>query len=388
MSRVRAILAILLVCLLVGRAAGMSFTFTYEDPGNIFGSRGWLDPNSLFQRNIRAAANLWAAHFTSNATIVIKVDNHSYAARAGGTSSNGRLLYTNAAGKKVWEPGPLTRVLTGSNPGQTAWGFDILLGFDANFVQNNYWFDPQPDLRTTAVPSNKGDFISVVMHELGHGFGMTGYRNFDTGLISGPDTTLFEDKSYFGGNGAAIGGGGVRNPMFFRGDLGKGVYGSDLHLVNVRSTDVNFSQNYFHLSSCGSADDGLRGTLMNGCVLPNGARLDITAFDAAVYGDLGYPLITPSGDYNGNHTVDAADYVAWRNTVGQTGTGLAADGNLNYQIDSGDFSYWRSRFGRAAGSGVEAENPVPEPGVTVLLVAAFLVTCASRRFPRPLFRQH
>jgi hypothetical protein len=371
------------VCLLASHAAAMSFTFSYEDPGNIFGSRGWLDPNSLFQQNIRAAANLWAAHFNSTANIVVKVDNHSYAARAGGTSSNGRQLYTNAAGKKVWEPGPLTRVLTGSNPGQTSTGFDIKLGFDTSFVQNNYWFDPQPTLRTAAVPSNKGDFISVVMHELGHGFGMTGYRAFDTGVVAGADTTLFEDKSYFGGNGTAIAG-GVRNPMYFRGDNAKTVYGSDLHLVNVRSTDPNYSQNYFHLSTCGSSDDGLRGTLMNGCVLPNGSRLDITALDAALFGDLGYPLITKSSDYNGNHTIDAADYVLWRNTVGQTGSGLAADGNLNSQIDIGDYNYWRSQFGKAAGSGAE----VPEPGVAMLLVVALFAVGGLRRVPRPLFRQH
>src|SRR5205823_1944251 len=135
-------------------------------------------PNSLFQRDMRAAANLWAARINSNQTIFETVDTQSYAARAGGTNSSGRLLYTTSAGKNVWEPGPLTRILTGSNPGQTGSGYDILLGFDASFVENNYWFDPQPELRSATVPANKGDFVSVVTHELGHGFGMAGYRDF------------------------------------------------------------------------------------------------------------------------------------------------------------------------------------------------------------------
>ena len=36
-----------------------------------------------------------------------------------------------------------------------------------------------------------------------------------------------------------------------------------------------------------------------------------------------------AGDYNKNGVVNAADYVVWRNSMGQTGWGLAADGDLN-----------------------------------------------------------
>ena len=169
MRLVRNLAPLLLSIAWAGTALAVSFNFTYvDDAGGTFASRGWLDSNSLFQRNIRAAADLLGAHINSNQTIVVHVDTHSFSARAGGTNSSGRFLYTNSAGKHVWEPGPLTRVLTGSNPG-IVWGYDILLGFDANFLQNSYWFDPQPELRSAAVPADKGDFISVVMHEFGHG---------------------------------------------------------------------------------------------------------------------------------------------------------------------------------------------------------------------------
>ena len=33
------------------------------------------------------------------------------------------------------------------------------------------------------------------------------------------------------------------------------------------------------------------------------------------------------GDYNANGVVDAADYTVWRDSLGQTGMGLAADGD-------------------------------------------------------------
>ena len=130
---------------------------------------------------------------------MVHVDTHSYAARAGGTNTYGRYLYTNVAGKNVWEVGPLTRILTGSNPGETFFGYDILLGFDATYVENQYWFDPQPELRTATVPVNKNDFMSVALHELGHGFGMTGNRDFSTGQIVGSTASQIDDHSYFGG---------------------------------------------------------------------------------------------------------------------------------------------------------------------------------------------
>jgi serralysin len=53
------------------------------------------------------------------------------------------------------------------------------------------------------------------------------------------------------------------------------------------------------------------------------------------------------GDYNNNGTVDLADYVLWRNSLGQTGDDLAADGNHNGLIDAGDYDLWRANFGRS-----------------------------------------
>ena len=384
--------AMVIALSLTARALALSFDFTYIDDANsTFASRGWLDPGSLFQRNIRAAADLSAARFDSDATIVVDVDPHSYFTRAGGTNALGRYLYTNTAGKNVWEFGPLTRILTGSNPGETFHGYDILLGFDAAFVENQYWFDPRPELRTDVVPANKGDFMSVVLHELGHGFGFTGYRDFSTGQILGNTATQFDDRSYFGGDGNPIANNGSRNPMYFRGDYAAGLYGGDLHLTHKPPGHPNYSQNFFHLSTCDG--DGLDGTLMNGCVLPNRAQLEITPLDSAVFADLGYPVVTPSADFNDNGSTDAADYVLSHNSFGQTGIGLAADGNLNNQVDQGDYTFWRSRFGQAAGSGsaLPSAEPlsaaVPEPATLLMVImtvagCSFQRRCSAQRVPK------
>ena len=49
----------------------------------------------------------------------------------------------------------------------------------------------------------------------------------------------------------------------------------------------------------------------------------------------------PTGDYNGDHVVDAADYTVWRDTLGQTvAKGSGADGNADGTINSSDYSFW------------------------------------------------
>ena len=56
---------------------------------------------------------------------------------------------------------------------------------------------------------------------------------------------------------------------------------------------------------------------------------------------------SPTGDYNGNGVVDAADYVVWRKTLNLPASpeGSGADGDQDGMIDSGDYPFWRDRFG-------------------------------------------
>jgi hypothetical protein len=291
----------------------------------------------------------------------VKVDPLSFVARAGGTSSLGRALYVNAEAKHVWEAGPLTRIRTGDNPGENSYGYDILLGFDATYVQNNYWFDPQPELRAAAVPANMGDFLSVALHEFGHGFGMLGFRDFNSGEIAGSVATQFDDLSYFGGNGQPIASNGDRNPMFFSGDNAARLFGADLPLTHKPPGHFLHSQNYYHLSACDSGgSDGLSGTLMNGCALPSGNRLYLTPFDIALYADLGYPLAAVAGDYNSDGNVDAADYVVWRKQFGMSHSPAY-------------YNIWRTNFAATPGAGPLVLS-VPELSTSALIVLG-AITC-------------
>ena len=89
----------------------------------------------------------------------------------------------------------------------------------------------------------------------------------------------------------------------------------------------------------------------------------------------------PTGDYNGNHVVDTADYTIWRDAFGQSvAPGTGADGNGNGMIDGADYDFWRSHFGTVASASASESNQsliVSEPATVVLLAClAMLVTLA------------
>lgn len=90
------------------------------------------------------------------------------------------------------------------------------------------------------------------------------------------------------------------------------------------------------------------------------------------------------GDYNRDGVVNAADYVVWRNTEGDSlARGSGADGDFDGQVTPADYAVWQANFGGTAfGSGgvssTDAASRVPEPAAGVLcwLVAA---VCGWRR---------
>jgi serralysin len=82
---------------------------------------------------------------------------------------------------------------------------------------------------------------------------------------------------------------------------------------------------------------------------------------------------SPTGDYNHNNVVDAADYTVWRDTFGQmVKAGQGADGNADGIIDNGDYDFWKSKFGAilpGSGSGA-GQAAAPEPSTLILVFAA------------------
>jgi hypothetical protein len=98
-------------------------------------------------------------------------------------------------------------------------------------------------------------------------------------------------------------------------------------------------------------------------------------FDNASLVKLTAQTVALPGDYNSNGVVDSADYVVWRNNVGQATIPNRGDG-ITGNVGSADYDYWKAHFGSTAGSGASA---VPEPSSWIVVMLISCVAAASRR---------
>lgn len=137
--------------------------------------------------------------------------------------------------------------------------------------------------------------------------------------------------------------------------------GPSIYLKNL-SADNNNGANW-----------GRSAAGVGGAVSPTGATFSPS--------DVGSPgRVFLAGDFNLNGSVDAADYVLWRKTLGST-TNLQADqsgpsvGVPNGVVDQADYAYWRSNFGATGvpngglGSGAELAAGQGGGGSSALLVS-------------------
>jgi hypothetical protein len=104
----------------------------------------------------------------------------------------------------------------------------------------------------------------------------------------------------------------------------------------------------------------------------------VNQFDADIDGGQDYavawwfgtaPPLVVQGDYNGNGTIDAADYTVWRDALTAGSSTLLNDPTPG-TVDESDFLYWREHFGETMGSGagVASLASVPEPECLGLLL--------------------
>lgn len=115
------------------------------------------------------------------------------------------------------------------------------------------------------------------------------------------------------------------------------------------------------------------------------------------YGDLYLDILRQStlierqGDYNGDGSVDAADYTVWRDTLGSHGVGLGADGDRDLDVDHGDYAIWQTNYAAPSGAGASgpgkfgeirisnSHDALPEPRGLMLVAIAALVNCSILR---------
>lgn len=264
-------------------------------------------------QHVQAAGARWVRDLAISGPRSIEIE---IALDPGINTANGGSLTTGFVGRigerDLFEQGVAFELRTGTDPnGATV---DARFTFGTSYLANELWFDPNPVARSAAVPVDRTDAFSVILHEFGHAIAYNGFANLATGV---PPPTFFSpfDRWMIPGS-----------PVLFDGPVSVAVWGS--------RPDLTFN-NLFHWGNAapGKAlqrpvqrqevrwDDGrpvpgdacpgvesvdappssdapgakggapsLIDELMNGVVFFRGRRYDIGALDLALLEDVGLPL--------------------------------------------------------------------------------------------------
>ena len=186
------------------------------------------------------------------------------------------------------------------------------------------------------------------------------------------------------------------------------------HKIAIQSPAFSFNPSIYPLydqppqapleifMTAGTISDGNGGVTMNGILAENGYDFTFTqANEGHSWGNwrgqlaglltvLVGPAPQPPGDYNGDGTVDAADFTQWRDTLGQVAArGQGADGNNNGAVDASDYQVWKNHFGatyNVSGGQAGGSVGVPEPASGSLLSAGLAIGIACRGYRAALSR--
>lgn len=224
------------------------------------------------RRSVLAAGTTWASLLRTDRSVKLEVQiNFSqYTTTAHGFSPT-RLMHHSAQGRDVEEVGAAVEIRTGNDPNATE--PDIRITFGESYLLHELWFDPDP-LSGTAVPLDRTDAYSVMLHELGHALGFDSARQVADASLPAEWMFLLDEMTTFDGE----------NP-FFMGRAATVEYGGPVPLTY---------RGYSHLGNIAPhPGEDLASDLMSGVQFLRGHRYTISSVDAAILADLRLPIAIP-----------------------------------------------------------------------------------------------
>ncbi|MGY3532824.1 hypothetical protein [Bradyrhizobium sp. USDA 4452] len=290
-----------------------NYSVTLNDSSNAGGS---ADTSLVY--DLEQALNIWQRYILGIGTLAVSLNIlPTPVGRADGGPTSSYNVGTNG-GLAVYEPSSQYELTTGQHvPGTTS---DITINIDPGYFQ---YIDLDYGLSwSSQVPGNVINPINVFLHELMHGFGMTGWYD-QSGQLPGAYESTFDtliQKTATGAN--------------FVGANAEAAYGGPVPLTTNSTT-----QNYYHFGNQQSdfyatpstVTDPLTLDLMNGIVFYPNYQYAISDLDIGVLKDLGYSIRTTP-------VVTASDQSAARNQV------YAASSLFSVNMATGDsiteYSFW------------------------------------------------
>jgi PEP-CTERM motif len=252
-------------------ALPVNFAVSFNDAAGTYSSY-----YSDITRHVVAAGNDWISRFAgpmATTTLTVQIGFDTAVPTANGRSATSSFV-ASSGGVNIFEQGAAAKIKTGFDANGTA--ADIEFNFGTNGYLQSLWFDPNPVAQTAAVPSNRTDARSVMLHEFGHALGFNGWRSGTTGALPAPG----DYQSTFDRWVLPLQPGD--NTLYFTGPNAMAVYGG--------AVPVTFDNNFHVGNAPGRPGNNLAGDLMNGMAFDYATRYQISALDLAIMQDAGLPV--------------------------------------------------------------------------------------------------
>ncbi len=223
------------------------------------------------------AALAWTQHFAgdfSAVALTVQINFLGIPTATGRSLGSGFVAWRDD-GVSLWQQGAAHELLTGIDVNGAEPDVEINIGIDG-YLQTELWFDPDPALRLAAVPADRTDAFSVLLHEWGHALGFNGWMDGATGVLPGGYASTFDTR-------VNTVGGEPGPTLYFAGPQSLALHGAPVPL--------SFG-NHGHVGNADGRDGAhLLGDLMNGESFSRGTRYTISSLDLAMLADMGVPIL-------------------------------------------------------------------------------------------------